>query len=328
MTRKLVLAVMLAACGSDPTISLADYPSANLAASCQYLVKCGLFTDEASCVAFTPLPADSNAADAVAANKMSYSGTSAKQCIDSIAAASCDSTQQSAREIPNACTHIFTGKLATGDTCAFDLECQSGACDIPSCGMACCTGTCAPAVAKAQVGASCATADCVEGAFCDATQTCRALLAQGSSCSDPSDCAYGLGCVGLSPGTAGTCGPMPAIGQPCPDGFCRDIGAVCNPSGTCVAAGLTGAPCTADFDCSSYYHCDTQTMMCAPYPTLGMPCTALCSDGTWCQIPTGQSMGTCTAGKPNGQPCSAPTQCESRYCDPSTSQCSDVPTCN
>lgn len=331
MRCKLVLAMILAACGggAGPSIALADYPQAEIDSYCTYNVRCGLYPDAATCAQYAVAPADPNPAAAVAANKMSYSGTNAKQCLDAIAAASCDQTQKSAREPASSCAKIFSGKAADNAACAFDDECQSRNCQLPQCTMACCTGTCGPTIANAQIGASCATADCVSGAFCDDTTTCRALLAQGASCASPDQCQYGLGCVGLTPGSPGMCGPLPQIGEACPDGNCADVGAVCNTSGMCAPVGLPGDACMVDFDCSSVFHCDTTMNKCAPYPTLNQPCTALCSGGAWCNIPAGQMTGTCAAAKANGQACSSSNECMSLYCDQSgtTPMCGDIPVC-
>jgi hypothetical protein len=326
--RELVIAALVAACGSSSggSVPLAEYAQSAAEARCKAAVRCGLFPDLATCLAYFPVPDDPSPAAAVAANKTVYAGDKAKQCFDAIANASCDSTQQSEREEPTACAKIFTGKVAMGGACTGDFECQSGSCLLPaSCTTACCMGQCGPAMPPAAIGTSCANVDCVSGAFCDATLTCRALLSKGATCSDPAQCAYGLGCPGVTPTTSGTCEPLPAVGQPCPAGLCADIGATCDVTGTCIAMGLTGAPCTVDLECSIYYHCDTTAMQCAAYPTLGMACTTMCSDGSWCNTTTGK----CAAPQVNGQPCNRNEQCASVYCDTTmlTASCADIPVC-
>jgi hypothetical protein len=325
-----VFAFVLAACGGGGSggIAIADYPQRSTEAECTFNVRCGLFPDEASCLAYLHATVDPSPAAAVAAGKLSYSGEHARACVDAVAAASCDLTDRTARVVPEACTQVFTGKLAEGATCGFSSECQSLDCMVPTCNSACCLGTCGPATPTANIGESCATSDCVDDAFCDATDTCRALLAAGSSCNDPSQCQYGLGCVGLTPGTPGSCGALPKIGEACPDQTCSEAGAVCNTAGTCVAVGLPGAPCTLDLDCSSYFHCDA-TQHCAPYPTTGMACNGQCSDNSWCNAPAGQTSGTCDPLLPDGQPCATGTECASFYCDASASPaaCAEIPVC-
>jgi hypothetical protein len=324
-------AVVVAACGDNsvPSIPLGDVQEASREAACTYEVKCGLFPDVDTCVAYTMSLADPNPQAALAAKRLSYSGSNAKQCFDALAAASCDQTQKSARVQPTSCKNIFGGKQAEGQPCAFDDECQTHRCLLPNvCTMACCQATCGAAVAAAQIGQSCASVACVDDAFCDETSTCRALVGNGGACASPDECQYGLGCVGVSPATQGTCAVVPAVGQPCPDGICADIGAVCDPSGTCVALGLPGAPCTLDLDCAPAFHCDS-TNYCNPYPTLGMTCTTSCAAGSWCDVPVGQTAGTCTAPLANGQPCQLGAQCASQFCDQGAAPpaCADVPVC-
>jgi hypothetical protein len=328
MKHGLGLAIVLAACGGGGggAVPIGDLQSSERDAACAWEVKCGLYPDLDTCRAYTMSPTDPNPQAAVDANKMSYSGTDAKQCFDALAASACDQTQQSARVEPASCRRIFTGKQLEGEPCAFAAECKTGVCIPPgSCAMACCQGTCGAAVPQPQIGQSCASAACADGAYCDETSTCRALLAQGGACASPDACQYGLGCVGLTPGANGTCEVVPTIGQPCAAGTCADVGSVCNTSGMCVALGLPGDPCALDLDCAPAFHCDA-TQHCNPYPSLGMPCTSTCAPGAWCDA---QSSGMCVAPLTNGQPCQLSQQCQSEYCDQLSvpPACADLPMC-
>jgi hypothetical protein len=327
--RYLALLLTVAACGDNVGgVALGDYLERSAEAECTSDVRCGLFPDAPTCLAYVHVAVDPNPTAAVAAGKLTYSGANARACIDALAAASCDLTDRSERVEPPACMRVFTGRLPEGEACAFSSECVSLDCMVPTCSDACCPGTCGPSTPLAKIGESCTATGCVDDAFCDDTATCRALLAMGSTCNDQGQCQYGLGCVGLTPGVPGTCGPLPKIGESCPDHICSEVGAVCNATGTCVAMGLPGDACSVDLDCSFYFHCDA-TQHCAPYPTLGMTCIDRCSDASWCNVPAGQTMGTCDPLLANGQACSRTTQCASYFCDTSASPavCTDIPVC-
>jgi hypothetical protein len=220
----------------------------------------------------------------------------------------------SARETPQACLDAITGTGATGAACAENSECTSDRCMVPSCQMACCIGSCGPAVAPAKLGESCAGRPCEAGLACGAINTCVMRMPANSPCQSIDDCDFGLACGGL----AGTCIALPKLGGSCgADLPCGEIGASCI-GGTCKPVGLPGAACTVPSDCSFYYTCDTTNHACTIYPTLGPACPAgQCGDDSWCR--TG---GTCEARKPVGDPCQAFVECQSLYCDTSAHTCS------
>src|SRR5262249_6745882 len=175
----LVLSLTFAACGGDE-VALKDLQTKAIDARCKYLVKCGLFADNQTCQTFFITTADPSAQAAISAGKMSYSGENAASCLDAIANASCDSTTKSAREQPEPCKHIFSGRGKMGDACAFDNECSSSNCVIPGTATgACPQGMCGPTVPLAKAGESCVGVDCVVGAFCNDAQQCQALVAMG-----------------------------------------------------------------------------------------------------------------------------------------------------
>jgi hypothetical protein len=323
----LVLAVSLAACsGGGGGIALADLQTKSLDARCSFLVRCGLFADADSCHKFFIITDDPSAQAAVDMHKSNYDGGNAKACLDAIAAASCDQTQQDSREQPEPCKHIFTGTGAMGDACAFDAECSSNNCVIPTTATgACPQGMCGAEVPLAKVGESCNMVDCEPGLFCNAQTTCANLVASGGACDFSSDCDYGLGCVGAT--GAATCKALPLIGSACPDMQCAEIGANCNAQMTCVALGLPGDPCMGDGDCTFFGHCDTTMSKCADFPTRGMPCDSICSDDSWCQIPMGMTMGTCAAPQANGATCTGNDQCTTHFCNGSPGTCADPAVC-
>ena len=290
MRRSLVL-VFLVACGG---VDIGDYRGAALDAECDYLVKCGLFPDSASCKAqFGPLLLDNPSVEAaVDAGKLDYDGDAADDCFDALSSASCSRDAVSS----TACDHIFTGKIPDGGACAFEEECVSGNCVLSDCTMACCPGTCAPTRPVPGIGQPC-TFECVDDAYCGSDSTCQATLPKGAACDDTQACSRGLYCAGRTTTTAGTCSTLPKTGEPCTT-TCDDIGDRCN-AGTCTPLGLPGASCMTDNDCSFFYACDA-TMHCAAEPD--------------------------PMRQPNGSMCTSSVDCQSHYCG-NDNLCSDVPLC-
>jgi hypothetical protein len=229
----------------------------------------------------------------------------------------------SARELSPSCSQILVGAVGTDGACEQNAECQSGACALPDCGSACCAGTCEAAEAPAGSGEPCVTRDCDTGLACNVdTETCTPLVGSGGGCMFSQDCDYGLGCAG------GECAPLPAVGDPCPNHVCADVGAICNAQGTCVMVGLPGAACGTNADCSIYMRCNGTT--CEALPTVGEPCTIAtsygCSDGSFCAVPDGSNAGTCTAPGSNGASCANGDQCTSAYCA-TDNTCEAPPVC-
>lgn len=328
--------VVLGACGgsSGKTIAPGDLDAEFRDAVCAYKARCGSFPDEDSChrayvsISFALAASDFAAIDA---GKVKYDGKAARTCVDAIAKESCDTTDLDGRSPPEACDHIVTGTLGDGASCVLSSECISQRCAIPICQVACCAGTCdgGTAPTRAKLGDACTNLPCVDGAFCDITAgTCVALHAQGDACSGSYQCDYGLGCIG----TPTQCQPLPQIGEPCPDGLCRDDGVTCNASMTCVALGLPGDTCTpGGYDCSPYYTCDSSGH-CADKSAQGGPCSSsfdCFDDGTYCAIPSGQTTGSCSPPQANGAPCTDDRDCASDHCEDSvtTPICTDEAVC-
>jgi hypothetical protein len=154
---------------------------------------------------------------------------------------------------------------------------------------------------------------CAVGFYCDfTTMVCTELKAAGATCNGSNECAFGLGCAGT---TTRTCKQLPKLGEPCPDGVCRDAGQYCNGAQQCVKIGLEGAACAqASGRCSSFYPCDTTTNKCTKAPSLGQPCTGRCFDeNAFCD--TGSAAPTCVPIRADGQPCDGSSQCVSDHCD-------------
>jgi hypothetical protein len=191
-----------------------------------------------------------------------------------------------------ACSQVL-GNRPVGDSCAFDVQCKTGACNggiVPSyqaqCGKCvdiapshgvcseqavcppnevCSSGTCIDYVGSAL--------DPCDAVTCPDTQTCSkgtcvAPPGLGGACTSRTTCAAGLGCEIelVSPGAnepqEGVCQPLPAIGDPCLPTF----GSV----GSCVAGGT----------------CDGRpTGKCVPLVEVGGACGfTFCVDGAYCQV--------------------------------------------
>lgn len=331
--RKLIAAVVAlwSGCGTTDPVAIDAYPAAYRDAFCSYLVKCGEVDSVATCRKINiglDIYLSASELAAIDMGKARFDGGNAKRCLDALSARSCDATSQSNRLVPDACLAIVIGTQRGGAACAFDDECVSRECDVPSCTGGCCQGTCIgdTAPARAKVGDSCQAAACEARAFCDQdAMMCVALKGSGTTCINSSECSYGLDCDSSSH----TCLPLPAPGAPCA-GACRDDGTTCSPvSRTCVKVALGGALCDSTADCSPFYRCDT-TKHCSAGVAVGEACTAnlrCADDRVFCDIPDGQSMGTCTAPRANDEPCARDLHCESRSCDQLTGKCRPEPVC-
>ena len=159
-------------------------------------------------------------------------------------------------------------------------------------GLECNADVCLPQepVVFAGLGESCAGStghSCAPGLRCDYYGTesvCVALLPIGSSCSSDNDCEVGLDCIrGTSDSVCqrvvlvtregdacggtrvcdhsrglscdpylGWCTGLPSLGQPCPEGECRD-GLFCNETMSPVCQNLLpdGSPCEMSYYCRS-----------------------------------------------------------------------------
>jgi hypothetical protein len=337
-TLMVVIVSLLAACGSD-SVSRDDYLDAMRDARCRHLVSCGEVTDLDTCrttnsgglggvdpALVSPRLSASELA-AIDMGRITYDGGKAQACLDALADRSCDVTSQSGRMIPEACREVLAGAQHDGEVCAANAECISRQCKVPLCNMACCTGTCTgdAAPARGKLGESCEIAACEDTLFCDrAVMTCAALKSAGTFCESVAECAFGLDCL-----PAGTCGALPGPSGAC-TGACRDEGTTCSATTeTCVKVALAGEACTLTADCSPLYVCDA-TRRCSAGLALGAACTVnqRCGDDhAFCDVPDGETMGTCVLPKSDGAPCQINANCQSQSCDPTALQCRPEPVC-
>lgn len=317
--RSLLALLVLAGCGGSLTID--EYPTALRDAYCKYLTRCGAFPDVDTCqhanigINIVIDPSDQQAVDK---GKVLFDGGLAQDCLDAFGAQTCDSTDEDGRSfVSQKCRDIIKGTVGNGGACALGAECKSGVCNVPTCTMACCQGTCmgdAPPPPGGAGSACTSSSGCAVGFYCDFTnQVCAELKAAGTTCSGNTECAYGLGCAGTP---MRTCKALPKLGEACPDGVCRDAGNYCNAAMQCAKIGLEGTACsgTVGGECSQFYPCDTQTMKCTKAPSAGQTCTARCFDAnTFCD--TGSAAPTCVSTRADGGACTTSSQCQSDHCD-------------
>jgi hypothetical protein len=311
-----------AGCGGGG-VSIDDLGPTLVDALCQRQVRCGVYATVEACKADVRIQIEEIQAS-VEAGRTKYDEGKAEDCIDGLGSASCDASSEDSRETPQACDDTFQGTVADGGACFNDEECLSEECDIPDCGMACCTGACAPTVAEVAVGGACGstTGPCARGSFCDGTtMVCTALLGAGGACTGNSQCGYGMYCAEV-----GGCTDAPNHGEACPDGLCAEIGDRCDPTSmNCVSLSKRGEPCQTGFaglfDCQQPLTCNQTTLVCEDPPTAGQACLFFCAAGNFCN-----DSDVCEATKANGAACLSDSECQSSFCD-ANDTCAVEPVC-
>jgi hypothetical protein len=318
-----LVAVMVCAVGCGGGVAIEDYGDALADAFCERFARCGGIESRAVCREILGDPGSYfiELQHAVADGSVIYDEEAMEECLDALASASCDRTAANARVEPQACRDALRGTVADGGACAIGAQCISGGCDNPSCGMACCTGTCEPTVTEAAIGQACGTntARCVEGAFCNVNLTCQALLRANEPCIVDAQCGYGLYCEG----TTDTCKDAPNVGDACPADECADLGTYCNAAGTCARMARRGERCEGSGGCVVPNLCNPGSLTCVPPPGVGQPCDFVCAVGAYCE----EATDTCVALKADGQPCQVGDECASNFCDEATALCGRPPVC-
>lgn len=135
-------------------------------------------------------------------------------------------------------------------------------------------------------------------------------------------------------------GPGGEPGGTCYNNAECDPGCFCAEDGTCVEAGF----CADSTDCADGYVCDERGS-CVPADTAnGCEANTDCPYGSYCDIMTGQCIGSWTCSGPDQcspgyecddrgtcvpSPCTSDDQClEGCYCDEELGQCIETGTCN
>jgi len=288
--RFVVVAILLAACGSDSSEFVpkgaSDYCEAIEPFFCEFYVRCGRMdvATAAACkdsflescnLVYEPRYVDLEAAELL---ELSVEGIAA--CRAHLETVACD---QQIQELSGPCADMWIGQQPAGATCGLDVESFVCAPDsecvlgLNLCGMcrpvvaigATCTagtdscgpeGFCDMGTCKARVrnGDPCGTMDrCMTGSSCDAgVCTPPSFVANGATCDQRHRCPYLTACVG------GTCQSTAALGASCTnDGACELGSCELN---VCTEPQANGAACSRQAQCSSGL-CDGG--MCQPRPS-------------------------------------------------------------
>ncbi|MFT5429461.1 MAG: hypothetical protein ACI9OJ_000132 [Myxococcota bacterium] len=224
---------------------------------------------------------------------------------------------------------LCQAKRDNGDSCTTANQCGSDYCGAGFCctdngtGVTCCGGASAQCddgnectddscgggfacVNTNNTGAVCQDASCNVKTFTFA-KTCfdGACIAGGSqsTCQPDSACRRFPCVVASSPGDPQGCVVVDEpLGVPCGSGSCTGstltASSACDGSGTCVTGGSSG-PCPGGFICADASNCRTTCVT-----------DDDCQSGLVCQDGI-----SCVAKKPNGQQCTAGSDCLSNYCN-------------
>jgi hypothetical protein len=175
---------------------------------------------------------------------------------------------------------------ANNGTCSFDSQCGTGFCAVGAYALC---GTCQ---AEPVAGTSCAESGCGDTLVCDnSNHLCEAPAAQGKACSNTTPCQHGLICVGAQTGTCQLQGSA--------------VGAACDPTHK------SKPNCNADDGLT----CNEGTDKCVAQPLVGSGSACgivnnvdnACTGGATCNIPSGQTKGTCVAPAGDGSACNIST---------------------
>jgi hypothetical protein len=139
---------------------------------------------------------------------------------------------------------------AAGEDCVFDLECDG---DLV-CNFVGGAGTCAALDSLADGEGCDRDALCMtDGSFCDfAAEACTQPAADGETCTGDRPCAPGLACLNRDTTSGeGTCGALLGQGETCQD-FTQCAAPLSCIEDTCSAKKANGESCTSDLDCESF----------------------------------------------------------------------------
>jgi hypothetical protein len=314
LVRVVVLWLVITACnrttdGGGP-LSLPDRFKQS---QCTRLVSCGVFSDIATCMATEISDRDGVDLDAaIRAGLATVDDAKLQQCLDALAALSCDNYSLERRIALRQCFEAEHGTIGAGGACGNNVECTSQSCLIPACASACCQGTCegdGPPTVGA-IGDTCGGAViCDVDAYCDTmTKQCTAAKTNSARCTSDDECVAPLMCTQTEGSPSRLCLATPVL---CQTG-CRSIAERCQtPISSCVKSATLGQRCASDAECYRAFYCN-QAGVCAR-GELGDPCSFArdCgAAGTYCDLSTMR----CEAAKPDGAACTFFTECQSRTC--------------
>jgi len=341
-------------CGGTAPVTFDDWEDCYQKRKCEWEVGCvplDHFRDVQDCVA---------SADAVGGGQLAAERRDRKRAVDdgrtSInveAFTQClirtSATRCNTALFDPACLTRFSGTIADNEDCLADVDCASpDAVCSSSCHDACCVGTCQRKFREGEdcqlfescepglrctgikcvsgdIGTSCAKGSvnqCDFGTFCDSkTLRCTPTLAPGAACTSLLQCGGDTMCVGLSITVSdpGHCVRISKAGDPCDD-FC-DGNLYCDKtSGICRDLPELGQSCSLFTPCAGANTiCDKG--LCVLRSDVGVSCAGqTCLPGLFCTSELGDPAPSCAARRAVGEPCAAPTHCESYLCSGSANQ--------
>lgn len=296
------LALLGAACSSDPATGTSGGVDAAVTAACDKLFEARV-AREATCGGVQLDDAAKGAAKtrarAACTSGATAPGTSATAatidaCASAVAAASCDPRDERPLCEP------APGKLGDGTACFDEGQCTSGFCRHAPAGatLARC-GVCSPLIA---IGASCTATDrCVKDAACLNGACVRITkVAAGGACVGQAnlECEDGLVCA-----ESGKCAARVAAGGACKSSPECDLDLICA-SSKCASKRAEGESCKGDEECGAGLVCAPKTGKCTK-PKLAAPGEKC--DGVLTQCTTGgcsaATNGVCPTVQAEGGPC-------------------------
>jgi len=313
----------IAACSSSSTatVPLEDVPARFADGLCSQLEACAgpfadLYLQGADCrQTFTRSTQDSVLPlwqAAIANGTLVYDGHQLDACLTALTDTSCGSLAQRDLDV---CDQVFQGQVPAGGSCHVEAECEGAR----YCQTTTCPGSCTNR--KAQGTACTDDSECVSGLNCDGDLgTCERPRDAGESCGGGTLPSCGLPslCLGANAdtGTTGTCRPISealtaAVGETCDPG----AGTLCVDGVSCALVAYDTTTSALSWSCVAGYAAGAACKLALP---------DACPDGQICDADparTGSLDGTCVPLPTAGQPCRsvAGSQCASGLvCDDTT----------
>ncbi len=261
-----------------------------LPALCDTYVRCGIYASASLCAAATT---SFDVCMTTAANR------DGRTVLDNAGASNCLNMLNGSCE-----AFDYLSCLAVRGTVTLNSPCYgSGECEPSlSCALTTCPGTCQP---RTPIGSTSTTGECVAGGYLYGT-TCQAYVPVGQACTAVSPQTSPRQCISTAfCSSTGICTTKRSAGQSCSNNSTQCAGVLTCWGGVCGAAGDLGQPCDSARQCRAGYKC-ANTNVCVNTGAVGAPCTSQISDcepGLICDLPSGQTQGTCSRLHTLGQSC-------------------------